>query len=154
MLTKIKQFFVDNFTELSSGEDTTEQQLRLATAALLIEMMLLDDQALNIEKQTILTLLQQQFSLTEDEARKLYALAEDEMQGATDYFQFTRMIAEQFTQTEKIRLIENLWRVAFVDQCLDKYEESMVRKIADLIYVSHSDFIKAKFRAQESLQPH
>ena len=154
MLTKIKQFFVDNFTELSSGEDTTEQQLRLATAALLIEMMLLDDQALNIEKQTILALLQQQFSLTEDEARKLYALAEDEMQGATDYFQFTRMIAEQFTQTEKIRLIENLWRVAFVDQCLDKYEESMVRKIADLIYVSHSDFIKAKFRAQESLQPH
>ncbi len=154
MLTKIKQFFVDNFTELSSGEDTTEQQLRLATAALLIEMMLLDDQALNIEKQTILALLQQQFSLTEDEVRKLYALAEDEMQGATDYFQFTRMIAEQFTQTEKIRLIENLWRVAFVDQCLDKYEESMVRKIADLIYVSHSDFIKAKFRAQESLQPH
>ncbi len=154
MLTKIKQFFVDNFTELSSGEDTTEQQLRLATAALLIEMMLLDDQALNIEKQTILALLQQQFSLTEDEAHKLYALAEDEMQGATDYFQFTRMIAEQFTQTEKIRLIENLWRVAFVDQCLDKYEESMVRKIADLIYVSHSDFIKAKFRAQESLQQH
>ena len=152
MLNKIKQFFADNFPGLSSDENTTEQQLRLATAALLIEMMLLDDQILSIEKQTILDLLKQQFLLRDDEAQHLYALAEEEMQKATDYFQFTRLIAEQFSQPEKIRLVENLWRVALSDQCLDKYEESMVRKIADLIYVSHGDFIKAKFRAQQSLQ--
>jgi uncharacterized tellurite resistance protein B-like protein len=49
-----------------------------------------------------------------------------------------------------MKLVENMWRVAFSDQKLDKYEEALIRKVADLIYVSHQDFIKTKLAARDS----
>jgi uncharacterized tellurite resistance protein B-like protein len=45
-----------------------------------------------------------------------------------------------------------LWQVAYADGSLDPYEEALVRKIADLIYVPHREFIQAKHRIQESVQ--
>jgi uncharacterized tellurite resistance protein B-like protein len=53
---------------------------------------------------------------------------------------------------QKVRVIEHLWGVAFADSILDKHEEYMVRKIADLIYVSHKDFIDAKLRVKKQVQ--
>ena len=50
---------------------------------------------------------------------------------------------------EKVGLIENMWRIAFSDEQLDKYEEHLIRKISDLIYVSHSDFIKTKLNVRK-----
>jgi len=151
MLIKIKQFFTENFILESKGEAVTEQQVQLVSAALFIEMMLQDCETHNAEKQIILDILQQQFSLGCEKSIELYQLAEDAAKAATDYYQFTNLIAQEFTQPQKIQLIENLWRVAFADMRLDKYEENMVRKIADLIHVSHKDFIQTKNRVQQSL---
>lgn len=128
-----------------------EAQISLAAAALFIEMMVQDGEIQEAEKQMILNVLQQQFLLTYEQSLDLYRLAEDEIKTATDYHQFTRLIAQTFEQPQKIQLIENLWRVAFADNNLDKYEDNMVRKIADLIHVSHKDFIQAKHRVQQSI---
>jgi uncharacterized tellurite resistance protein B-like protein len=65
---------------------------------------------------------------------------------------FLRMINDHFTPEQKCRIVEDMWRVAFADHSLDKYEEAQIRKIADLLYVPHKDFIRAKLRMQEAVK--
>ena len=155
MLKAIKIFFEQNmslevFTGTVTGIDSEkpEHQLRLATTALLIEMMNQDEKVHETEKQAVREALKDNFNLDDDEISELCTLAEEELHNATDYYQFTKLIAEHFTQSQKIQVIELLWRIAYADNHLDAYEEHMVRRIADLIYVPHHDFIRTKLKAQ------
>ena len=148
MLKKIQIFFEKSFILDRSPAVPVEQQLNLAAAALMIEMILQDDQIDESEVVAVKSTLTKQFNLSVAEAQNLYELAEAEKHQATDYHQFTSLIAEHYTQPQKIQLIESLWRVAFADNVLDKYEEHMVRKISDLIHVSHKDFIQARHRVE------
>lgn len=145
MLNKLKTFFENSLANMDNAEDE-QHQLKVATAALLIEMMLQDDDEHDRERQAILQALQDKFDLSADETRELYQLAEKERRQATDYHQFTSLIASNYTQPQKIQIIEHLWSVAYADGQLDKYEEHMVRRIADLIHVSHKDFLQAKHK--------
>ncbi|MCU7940729.1 MAG: TerB family tellurite resistance protein [gamma proteobacterium symbiont of Bathyaustriella thionipta] len=148
MLKAIKIFFEQHMTtELAA--DTQEHQLRLATAALLVEMMNQDEKVLEAEKQVVRQSLKDNFNLNDEESSELYQLAHEELNNATDYYQFTKLIAAYFSQPQKIKMIELLWQVAYADNHLDAYEEHMVRRIADLIYVPHHDFIQTKLRVQK-----
>ena len=148
MLKKIKQYFEDKFTDVE--EQDLEHELRLATAALMIEMMLDDGQTHEAEELVLKKRLITTFDLTEDEMQTLFELAHDEVKEAIDYHQFTSLMAKNFTQAQKIAVIENLWAIAYADNELDQFEELMVRKIADLIYVPHADFMQAKHRVLNS----
>ncbi|MCH8263021.1 MAG: TerB family tellurite resistance protein [Proteobacteria bacterium] len=152
MLSAIKNYFEQNILLEEDGD--LDHQLKLATAALLIEMMFQDDQVHDEEIDTVKTALRERFDLTDDECQKLFELAEEEVGDAVDYHQFTSLIAKEFTQAQKIKVIELLWSVAYADSHLDSLEEHMVRKIADLIYVSHKDFIKTKLKIQDALVKH
>ena len=152
MLSAIKNYFEQNILSEENGD--LDHQLKLATAALLIEMMLQDDQVHDKEIKTVKTALIERFNLTDDECQKLFELAEEEVGVAVDYHQFTSLIAREFTQAQKIKVIELLWSVAYADSHLDSLEEHMVRKIADLIYVSHKDFIKTKHKIQDAFMKH
>jgi len=150
MLKAIKTFFEEKMTmEINSIDHT--HQVKLATAALLIEMMNQDEKVLATEQQAVRNALKDNFQLSDDETHELYRLAEQEIHHATDYYQFTRLIADHYSQQEKIQVIELLWQVAYADNHLDAYEEHMVRRIADLIYVPHHEFIQAKLRVQKAL---
>jgi len=148
MLKKIQSFFEKNFIADSHKTINIEHQLNLAAAALLVEMVLQDEHIDSAEVASVKRLLCKQFNLSTTEAEDLYLLAEEEKHSATDYHQFTKLIASHYTQPQKIQLIESLWKVAFSDQVLDRYEEHMVRRIADLIHVSHKDFIQARHRVE------
>ena len=52
---------------------------------------------------------------------------------------------------QRVQLIENLWRVAFADHKVDRYEDNLIRRIADLIYVNHTDFIKCKLKVRDAI---
>jgi uncharacterized tellurite resistance protein B-like protein len=114
-------------------------------------MMNQDDQVHDKEIDVAKKALTLKFGLTDDEHHDLIALAEEEVKEAVDYHQFTSLIAREFTQAQKIKVIELLWSVAYADSHLDSMEEHMVRKIADLIYVSHKDFMKTKHKVQSAL---
>ena len=147
MLSAIKQFFE---TQMDSGSALDEEhRLRLASAALLVEMMHQDHEVDEKEEAAVLDALQQKFDLPAPEAQSLLKLAHEETKGATDYHQFTHLIAKHYPQDKKIKLIEFLWSVAYADGVLDKYEEHMVRRIADLIHVSHKDFMQAKHKFEK-----
>ena len=145
MLNQIKLFFEQHLA-LSAPEDALEDKLKIATAALFLEMMTMDDKVAIEEQDLIQTLIQQNFSLTFEQSSSLLALAEQQRNEATDYFQFTSLINREFSQEQKVHLVESLWKIAFIDGVLDIHEEYLVRKIADLLHVSHTAFIMAKNR--------
>lgn len=145
MLTQIKLFF-ERHLALTAPTETTDEKLQLATVALFLEMMTMDDKVETVEEDLILQLIQQNFSLTTEQTTALLALAERQRTQATDYFQFTSLINKEYSPEQKILLIESLWKIAFIDGVLDMNEEYLVRKIADLLYVPHTAFIMAKNR--------
>ena len=149
MLQKIKKYFEEKFSDVQ--EQGMEHELRLATAALMIEMMHDDGKVHESEEKVLKERLQRTFELNDDELLELFQLAHDVVKQAVDYHQFTSLMAKNFTQAQKIKVIENLWAIAYADNELDQFEELMVRRIADLIYVPHSDFIQAKHRVLNGL---
>ena len=149
MLQKIKQFF-DNNLSVPQKKDS-KHQLQLATTALFIEMMIQDGEKHHKEKEAVKKAIQMHFNISTHELDELFLLAENELKHATDYYQFTQLINKNFSQTQKIKIIENLWTIAYADSHLDDMEEHMVRKIADLIHVPHMQFIKAKHKVQNGI---
>jgi len=151
MLSTIKSFFESKLAEsATSSAEQTARQLNLASAALMIEVMNSDHQLDDREAAAFLDVLSSSLDLTEEELEELVELAEKQAKQATSLYEFTRLINDHYDYTQKVELIENMWKIAFADETLDKYEESLIRKIADLVYVSHSDFIKTKLAARDS----
>lgn len=151
MLQAIKSFFQLNIAVEVERPETREHGLRLATAALLFEMMRADFDADEEERKQVVRLVQREFGLDQAEMEVLEQLADQEAQEAVSLHQFTSLINEHFSLSRKVRVIEMLWQVAYADGVLDKYEEAMVRKVAELLYVSHRDFMQAKHRVQEAI---
>ena len=147
MLKSIKQFFeVHLLLDESPSKMPHNHSLRVASAALLIEMMYVDDEIKGVENEKIIQLIRGEFGLTEDETNELIAIAEDQAQQATDLYQFTQLMNQSYTLGQKVKVIEGLWKVALSDNVLDQYEEHLVRKVADLLHVPHGEFIATKIR--------
>ncbi|MES9990752.1 MAG: TerB family tellurite resistance protein [Candidatus Thiodiazotropha sp.] len=151
MLKAIKDFF-DNYLlpESEEGGEQLQQPIRLAVVVLLIEIAESDYENAPEERHAILSAIQKQFGLNRVSAEQLITLAKQEHDNSTDYFQFTRLINEHYSAEQKVKIVEAFWRVAFADQALHHYEEHVIRRLADLIHVSHSDFIAAKHRVMNS----
>jgi uncharacterized tellurite resistance protein B-like protein len=153
MVSIIKQFFEQYVKPEKAGTDeVSDHSLQIATAALLIEMMRADAEVSVDEQNAVMNSMSSKFNLLDKEIKALLNLAEEKVWDATGYFEFTSLMNKGFTYEQKIKVIEHLWEVAFADNLIDKHEEYMVRKIADLIYVSHKDFIDAKLRVKSRLE--
>ena len=147
MINQVKLFFERHLT-LLAPEDNAEKTLQLAAAALFMEMMAMDDICEPKEREVILSLLQQNFSLSPEHAASLMELAEQQRKQATDYFEFTSLINKTYSLEQKTLLIESLWKIAFIDNVLDIQEEYLVRKIAKLLHVPDSALVMAKERVK------
>jgi uncharacterized tellurite resistance protein B-like protein len=151
MLATIKSFFsqfIEPGVTASGGED--EAALHLATAALLLEMMRMDNAIKDEERQAVMATLRQEFGLEGAQLETLVALAEAEARQAHDYYQFTSLINQACDHGRKVRIIEKLWHVAMVDGHLDAHELHLMRRLGDLLHVGHGDFVAAKQRARVS----
>ncbi|GAB2804052.1 TerB family tellurite resistance protein [Halomonas shantousis] len=151
MLEAIQQFF----NRRLAGPGATENRaitLELATAALLCEIVRADYHTDPSELKALRKMLQARFSLDPDEVEELMTLAEQEADQAVDHFQFVHLINERYDYDDKVALVELMWRLAYADQQLDAYEEHRIRKLADLLFVSHSDFIRCKLQVQSDEQ--
>ena len=118
--------------------------MRLAAAALLIETARADFSEDDIEQAALETLLCSSLELDPAEVRTLLAEATRQLDDATSLYDFTRVINDYYSAAQKLELITTMWRVAYADGKLDKYEEHLIRQVAELTYVPHSDYIRAK----------
>lgn len=146
MLKRIRSYFEQHLV-LTGDESHREHSLHLAVGALLLEMAGMDGKTSSQECEAVVKSLGQCFTLADDEVAELMELAKAEHANSTDYFQFTSLINNHYTAAQKERLVEMLWHVAYSDRLLDMYEEHMVRRISELLYVPHKTFIAMKHKA-------
>lgn len=153
MISKIKTFFQDTILSTDAGgkADTPLHSIQKASAALMVEVMLSDGELDKQEQESIKTLLTSTFGLSPMECDELFNLAQDEVKDSTSLYEFTGQVNLHFSADDKFELIKQMWHVALIDNVLDKYEESLIRQVADLIYLPHSQFIKAKSLVKNEL---
>ena len=147
MINKIKEFFNK---KTQKAEDNSHSVLDIATAALLIEVMTIDGNMDQEEMDSVKSNLSTILELSDDEIQELIDLSQEEVSDATSLYQFTKEINANFELQQKLDLMTALWQVALADDYLDKYEESILRKIADLIHLRHSEYIECKTKARTS----
>ena len=153
MLHSIRSFFQQKLSSECAGDAVEEMspfsRMDLVSAAMLIEVMNSDHKLEQRETETFLQLLHSSLGIPQADLHELARLAQAEVQQATSLYQFTRLINDEYDYPQKLQLLGNMWRIAFSDQHLDKYEEHLIRKVAELIHVAHSDFIKTKLQARD-----
>lgn len=146
MIDAIREFFRTRLEAPAEGDDT--DALALATAALMFEVSRADAAMDDDERARISELLARQFDLPAADLETISALAEQEVAEATDLFQFTSLVNAHYGQPERIRMIRHLWAVAWADGEIDRLEEHLIRRVADLLHVRHADFIRAKLESR------
>jgi len=151
MINKLKEFFKNEIALGASSDKSAQQQhsLEQACALLLMEVSNADFEQSNVEKDKIKKILQSLFSLSDEKLNELFEYSKQASKDTTSLHPFTSMINDSYEYEQKVNLLGLMWKVAYVDDELDKYEEAVIRKVAELLYISHSDYIKVKHHAEE-----
>ncbi len=150
MLSKISAFF-QSLAETENSQKN-EVSLEIACSVLLCEVMLADGQLDDTEKTKLNDIISSQFQLTDIEVTEIIQHALLLCENATDFYQFTSKINENYSLEQRIKMLELLWQVAYADGELASIEEHIIRKIADLLHLRHSEYIQTKLNSQEKQQ--
>jgi uncharacterized tellurite resistance protein B-like protein len=89
-------------------------------------------------------MLMARYRLNEQDVSELMALAEAEVDDAVDHYQFVSLIKQHYGYEQRLELVSLMWQLAWADGSLDPLEEHRIRRLADLLHISHSDFIRSK----------
>jgi uncharacterized tellurite resistance protein B-like protein len=147
-MKRLSNWIARRLADAENGESADVAELNLAVAVLLVEV-LRADYAIGVEeRRQVVVSLGRQLGLGEAESGELLALAEQRVDEAHDLYQFTSQVNRACNDDEKLRLVEQLWSVALADAVVHKYEEHVIRRVADLLHVPHRAFIAAKLRAE------
>jgi uncharacterized tellurite resistance protein B-like protein len=127
--------------------------LELATAALMMEVARADFDRSSEEIDLILQQLSGRLHLSSSEISNLVALAEETSEEAHDLYSFTRILSDAFTYGEKKKLVVDLWEIALADTYIDPQEDHLIRRIAGLLSIDHSDLMHARAKAKAKADP-
>ena len=152
MINKLLGFFEDIFNEQVATEIPDENQIKLAAAALLLEVSRSDTSKQQIELESIAEILERDFNLPVNLVKELMAAANDKVEAAHDLFQFTQLINQHYDADAKRKLINAMWVVAFADGHIEAIEDHIIRRVAGLLHLAHEDFIKEKLRVRDALK--
>ena len=146
-MRRLKTWITRTLGADEGDEGAREQARNLAVAALLVEVLRADYATADAERRQVVESLRGILGLGEAECAELLAEAEQQVDKAHDLHQFTAEINRALAHEEKVRVVEQMWRVARSDETVHKYEEHIIRRVSDLLHVSHREFIAAKLRA-------
>ncbi|ARD43928.1 TerB family tellurite resistance protein [Colwellia sp. PAMC 21821] len=149
MLSKISAFF--QALGEADNQQANELSLEIACSVLLCEVMLADGQLDNAEQQKLNHIIASQFQLSNAEVAEIIKHALVLCENATDFYQFTSKINENYSLEERIKMLELLWQMAYADGELASIEEHIIRKIADLLHLRHSEYIQTKLNIQSNI---
>lgn len=133
-----------------NGEDRAAA-LRLATAVLMVDVARADHIFEESEFDRVLQLVESHFELDPQDAAELVNLASDKADDLTSAYEFTSKLHKHLDDAEKTRIVGLLWQIAYADGELDKYEDSLVLKISDLLHVSRARVMRLKHDAKIAL---
>jgi len=144
MIKRIKDL-LSNFS--NQEEEIKDEKISLldkACSALLIEVAYADKNFDESEINSLKESLKETYNIDEEIINELISDAKKTVDESTSLYEYTRVVNDEFDYSDKLELLSRIWKLAFADGNLDKYEDHLIRKISDLIHISHSDFIKIK----------
>ncbi len=152
MIDLVKKFFGKSSQDDSSNQRRqTTHDIRIATCALLLEMSNIDGEFSELERENIICILKRDFDLSDEYAAALLEVSKEELKGSIDLWQFTNLINQNYSLEEKIWLIETVWDIVYTDGKLDKHEDYLVHKLAELLHLTHKQLIEAKLKVKKSV---
>ena len=147
MLNKIKSLFKkEKKSVLPTKED---YNVNLTCASLIIEVALADKDFDITEINLLKIILKDSYDISPEKIDSLIESAESTVENNTSIYSYTREINDSLNYEQKIDLLDGLWKISYADGTLDKFEEHLVRKISDLIHISHGDFITSKLKNRD-----
>jgi uncharacterized tellurite resistance protein B-like protein len=149
MLDAIKSFFSDTMEPESPEEEVAEPDVRLAACALLIEIAHADDEFTDDEVQHLLSAVRRQYGLDATEAEQLLELAESERASAVDLWQFTKLIKQSYSLSQKMVLVEVMWGLVYSDGELSSHEESLMRRVCHLLDLAPGHLSQARKKVED-----
>ena len=129
------------------------EKVQIATCALLLEVAHSDGEYKAVEAKIVNDLLERQFNLSSSAIAELIDHAHDHRSETHDLFQFAREINAHFTNTEKLQIMEGIWRIIYADGTLDKFEDALARQLATLLRLAHKDVIDLKLKVLNEIDP-
>ena len=144
MIKRIKDLLSNFSNQEEEIEDEKISSLDKACSALLIEVAYADKVFDESEINSLKDSLKETYNIDEEIINELISDAKKTVDESTSLYEYTRVVNDEFNYSDKLELLSRIWKLAFADGNLDKYEDHLVRKISDLIHISHSDFIKIK----------
>lgn len=151
MLSSIKRFFSSSMTPAPEADpDTAKKDIRLAACALLLELANADDEFTDDERQHLDSAVRRQFGLDAAEADKLLELAQEARAEAVDLWQFTNLIAENYSTGQKMVLAEIMWGLVYSDGDLASKEDYLMRKICNLLRLEPGYLAEARKRVTDT----
>ena len=144
----MKNLFKGCFNKTVRQENATYISVLLSAISLMIEVSLADEIMDISELETLKKVLLNEFEVKENDLENLISDAKKNQNSSTSLYEFTRKINDEYEFDDKKNLILSMWKIAYADGNIDKYEEYVIRKVSDLIYISHPDFIESKQKAR------
>ena len=142
----IRRLFHKSDDSQQSTTPRTSHDATVSVCALFLELARIDKKFSQEELETLLSILKEKYDLSPDHADELMAEADRELQDSVDLWQFASLINQNFTIQEKIELVEQLWRIVYVDGKMEAHEHYLMNKLSNLLRLSHSQLIDAKLK--------
>ena len=122
----------------------TSSDVESATAALMIMLAIADSHFDDRERDTVVRLVKERSGLNDEELTTLISEAEQAAESATSIYEFSQQLNKVMSYEDRVKVVLGMWEVAYADGVIDKYEEHLIRRVCDLMYISHQDFIQTR----------
>jgi uncharacterized tellurite resistance protein B-like protein len=148
MLRRIKE--VIGFKDAVEGRVVqNEPDIELLATILLVEAAHADYECSEAELEHVVETVKSLYNLPQEYVEELLEFAHSKRGSAVDLYEFTRRANKKMSRDEKLAIVEAVWRIIYADGQIDKHEEHFVRRLANLLWLEHKDFIAAKLKARD-----
>jgi uncharacterized tellurite resistance protein B-like protein len=145
---RVFEAFKSFVADLTSGDKQTfdQEDYRVATAALLIHAASIDGSLSDAERDRLTGLLKQRFALDDGAAGELVERATAAEQESIDLYRFTHLLVRTLNETERVRMIEMMWEIAYADGAITEFEDNLIWRVAGLLGVPSHERIALRQR--------
>lgn len=150
MFNELKRLLNVETTPDENGEPDP-RKLAIAATALMVQIARADESEDEVELNTIVENAIRSGELDRQDAESILEQARSQVDAATSIYEFKEQLNDQLSQSEKAGILESIWRVAFADGRIDKYEEYLIRRIAELLNLNHREYMEARLRAEDAM---
>lgn len=147
MIDLMKKFFEKRrMPDSTAQEPDSDHDIRIATCAIFLEIAGIDGEFTEEERHLIVSVLKEKHHLSDEHIAELIEVAQKELDQSLDLWHFTNLINQNYSEEERCRIVEMVWRIVYVDGRLDKHEDYLMHKLSKLLRLTHGQLIDAKLR--------